>query len=124
MSSSVSAISSSRFQSFLNHPAGPKTIHFWAPIMKWGLVIAGLGDLKRPAEHLSVSQNCALTATGLIWSRWSTQIIPKNYPLLSVNAFLAGTGIMQLYRIWDYRRNLPKSEAQSSDKSTSTVVST
>ncbi|CAG8493532.1 4979_t:CDS:2 [Ambispora gerdemannii] len=75
---------------------GPKTIHFWGPIMKWGLVIAGLGDLKRPAEKLSVSQQ-----VGLIWSRWSTQIVPINYPLLSVNAFVAGTGIVQLYRIWE-----------------------
>jgi hypothetical protein len=29
------------------HPAGPKTIHFWAPMMKWGLVGAGIGK-KRP----------------------------------------------------------------------------
>lgn len=45
------------FEKFINHPAGPKTIFFWAPLMKWGLVIAGLGDLKRPANQLSVSQS-------------------------------------------------------------------
>lgn len=27
--------SQSAFQKFLNSPAGPKTIHFWAPAMKW-----------------------------------------------------------------------------------------
>lgn len=32
-------------------------------------MIAGLGDLTRPAEKLSVSQSGALAATGLIWSR-------------------------------------------------------
>ncbi|CAG8743992.1 23259_t:CDS:2 [Cetraspora pellucida] len=90
----------SRFQQLLDHPAGPKTVFFWAPIMKWALVIAGLSDLQRPPENLSVSQNAALTATGVIWSRYSTQIIPKNYPLLSVNIFVAGIGITQLYRIW------------------------
>jgi len=95
---------SSRIQSFINHPAGPKTIHFWAPMMKWSLVIAGLSDLRRPPESLSTSQNVALTATGVIWSRYSTQIIPVNYALLSVNLFVAGTGITQLYRIWNYRR--------------------
>jgi hypothetical protein len=26
-----------------DHPAGPQTIFFWAPLMKWSLVIAGLG---------------------------------------------------------------------------------
>ena len=30
---------------------------FWAPLMKWCLVAAGLKDLSRPAEKLSVSQN-------------------------------------------------------------------
>ncbi|EPZ31818.1 Mitochondrial pyruvate carrier 2 [Rozella allomycis CSF55] len=87
------------FQKLWNHPAGPKTIHFWAPAMKWALVVAGLGDLSRPAEKLSVSQNTALLATGLIWSRYSTQIIPVNYSLLLVNLFVGLTGATQLYRI-------------------------
>jgi hypothetical protein len=58
------------FRAFLNHPAGPKTVHFWAPTMKWGLVIASLGDMQRPVENLSVTQTSALAATGLIWSRY------------------------------------------------------
>lgn len=36
---------------------GPKTVFFWAPMMKWCLVAAGLKDLARPADKLSVSQN-------------------------------------------------------------------
>lgn len=44
-----------------------RTIFFWAPIAKWGLVLAGVKDLSRPAEKLSVSQNVALAATGFIW---------------------------------------------------------
>ncbi|EPB68941.1 hypothetical protein ANCCEY_11975 [Ancylostoma ceylanicum] len=39
-----------------NHPAGPKTVFFWGPTIKWGLVIAGLADLARPANKLSVYQ--------------------------------------------------------------------
>ncbi len=42
------------------HPAGPKTIHFWAPFAKWSLVIAGLGDLARPADRLSRNQSISL----------------------------------------------------------------
>jgi lysozyme family protein len=94
---------SSGFQHFLNHPAGPKTIHFWAPLFKWGLVIAGLGDLKRPAENLSTAQSIALAATGTIWSRYSTQIIPVNYSLLSVNVCVSLTGLYQLARIYRYQ---------------------
>ncbi|CAJ0642557.1 16351_t:CDS:2 [Entrophospora sp. SA101] len=55
--SSSSNMLASKFKSFLNHEAGPKTVHFWAPAFKWGLVIAGISDMKRPAEKLSVSQN-------------------------------------------------------------------
>ena len=74
--------------------------------MKWGLVIAGLGDLNRPASALSPAQSGALAATGIIWSRYSTQIVPVNYNLLAVNVFVAATGVYQLWRIWEYRRSL------------------
>ncbi len=107
---------SERLKRFLDHPAGPKTIHFWAPAMKWGLVIAGLADINRPPEKISVSQTLgklslrffvllqvALTCTGLIWARYSTQIIPINYSLMTVNMFVAGTGLYQLNRVRLYR---------------------
>ncbi|KAK8864162.1 hypothetical protein IAR55_001408 [Kwoniella newhampshirensis] len=104
-SSAAAAQTTSKFQSFLNHPAGPKTIFFWAPVAKWGLVAAGLKDLSRPAEKLSVSQNVALAATGFIWVRYSFVITPVNYSLAAVNLFVGANGLTQLYRIWDYRRN-------------------
>ncbi|KAH8282110.1 hypothetical protein KR054_005490 [Drosophila jambulina] len=67
-------------------PAGPRTVFFWAPFFKWGLVIAGLGDtLSRPAQNISMNQCVSLAATGLIWSRYSMVITPKNYSLMSVN---------------------------------------
>ncbi|KAI9088736.1 putative FMP43-protein found in mitochondrial proteome [Phlyctochytrium arcticum] len=102
----AAANAGSGFQKFLNHPAGPKTIHFWAPAMKWGLVIAGISDLQRPAEKLSVTQTVALAATGVIWSRYSLVIKPVNYSLFAVNIFVGATGLYQLYRIYDYRQSL------------------
>ena len=51
-----------------------------------------------PAETISTPQQCAVTATGIIWSRFSTQITPVNYNLLSVNAAMACTGMYQLAR--------------------------
>ncbi|TPX30330.1 hypothetical protein SmJEL517_g06084 [Synchytrium microbalum] len=103
--------SQSMFQKFLNHPAGPKTVHFWAPAMKWSLVIAALGDLKRPPEKLSLTQTVALAATGCIWARYSLVIIPVNYQLFAVNIFVGATGLYQLYRIYDYRSKLPQPAA-------------
>ena len=60
-------------------PVGVQTVHFWAPVMKWALVIAGISDFYRPPEKLSLTQSAALTATGLIWTRWCLIIKPKNY---------------------------------------------
>ncbi|KAM9347325.1 mitochondrial pyruvate carrier 2b [Symphorus nematophorus] len=99
-----------------NHPAGPKTVFFWAPMFKWGLVVAGLADMTRPAEKLSTSQSGVLTATGLIWSRYSLVIIPKNWNLFCVNFFVGSAGASQLYRIWRYNQDLKaqKKEAPES----------
>ncbi|XP_017759731.1 PREDICTED: mitochondrial pyruvate carrier 3-like [Eufriesea mexicana] len=87
-----------KFQPLWNHPAGPQTIFFWAPAFKWGLVIAGLGDLQRPANQISISQSSALGITGLIWTRYSLAITPKNWSLFSVNLFVAITALYQVSR--------------------------
>jgi hypothetical protein len=97
------------------HPAGPKTIFFWSPFAKWTLVIAGLGDMARPAEKLSVRQSTALCATGFIWSRYSLVIIPKNWSLFAVNFFVGLTGTSQLARIWHYE-NVVKPESAAEAK--------
>ncbi|KAL0082101.1 mitochondrial pyruvate carrier [Phycomyces blakesleeanus] len=101
----ASAASQSALTRFINSPAGPKTIHFWAPATKWALVIAGVGDLNRPAEKLSLTQNLSLLATGLIWTRYATVIIPKNMTLCTVNMFVAATGFVQVARILKYRQS-------------------
>ncbi|XP_060525041.1 mitochondrial pyruvate carrier 2-like [Cylas formicarius] len=97
-----------KLQPLWQHPAGPKTIFFWAPAFKWGLVMAGIADLARPAETISPSQTTALAATGVIWSRYSLVIIPKNYSLFSVNVFVAVTQLFQLYRAVNYRMQQTK----------------
>ncbi|KAJ2759867.1 hypothetical protein H4S06_002020 [Coemansia sp. BCRC 34490] len=95
----ASAAGASAFSKLWNSPVGPKTIHFWAPAMKWGLVIAGLGDLARPVDQISVRQQLSLAATGIIWTRWSTIITPKNYSLATVNFFVGCTAAYQLARV-------------------------
>ncbi|THV91750.1 UPF0041-domain-containing protein [Aureobasidium pullulans] len=89
----------SRLQQLWSSPVGPKTVHFWAPIMKWGLVLAGAADFARPVESLSLSQNGALMATGLIWTRWCFVIKPRNLFLASVNFLLFCVGATQVSRI-------------------------
>lgn len=45
---------------------------------QWSIVLAGISDFARPAESLSLTQNVALTATGIIWTRWCFVIKPRN----------------------------------------------
>ncbi|KAL4656844.1 brain protein 44-like [Arapaima gigas] len=99
-----------KLRPFYNHPAGPKTVFFWAPVCKWGLVMAGMADMTRPAEKLSTSQSTVLMATGFIWSRYSLVIIPKNWFLFAVNFFVGMAGTSQLYRIWRYNQLLKSNQ--------------
>ncbi|XP_006622913.1 mitochondrial pyruvate carrier 3-like [Apis dorsata] len=105
-----------KFQPLWNHPAGPQTIFFWAPAFKWGLVIAGLGDLQRPASQISISQSTALGITGLIWTRYSLAITPKNWSLFSVNLFVALTALYQVSRGIMYQREQTTLTATASTK--------
>uniref|UniRef100_A0A453BB73 Mitochondrial pyruvate carrier n=2 Tax=Triticinae TaxID=1648030 RepID=A0A453BB73_AEGTS len=46
----------------------------------------------------SVVSRAAVACTGIIWSRYSMVITPKNWNLFSVNVAMAGTGLYQLSR--------------------------
>lgn len=73
------------------------------------LVFATIGDYFRPADRLSLWGSSSLMMTGLVWSRYSMVVIPKNWTLFSVNIALGATGVFQVGRILNYRNenNLP-----------------
>lgn len=73
-------------------------------------MLAGIGDLARPANKLSKNQTISLLATGFIWSRYSLVIIPKNYSLFAVNFFVGCTGLVQFTRIYLYESSLKKEQ--------------
>ena len=54
----------------------PKPSTSGRPTFKWGITLANVADFSRPADRISYPQQTAVTATGLIWSRFSTQITP------------------------------------------------
>jgi hypothetical protein len=103
----------------LNYPAYP-TIYknavltiSRAPVMKWGMVLAGASDFSRPAESLSFTQNFALMCTGAIWTRWCFVIRPKNVALAGVNALVFAVGATQVGRIYLYNKSLEATEGQA-----------
>jgi Mitochondrial pyruvate carriers len=69
-------------------PAGPFTVHFWAPMSKWCISGASFLDLHRPTDKVSLPQYSALTLTGFFFSRYALLVTPINYTLCSVNIAL------------------------------------
>ena len=69
-------------------PAGPFTVHFWAPMSKWFISGASFLDLHRPTDKISLPQYTALTLTGFFFSRYALLVTPINYTLCSVNIAL------------------------------------
>lgn len=69
-------------------PAGPFTVHFWAPMSKWLISGASFVDLHRPTDKVSLPQYTALTLTGFFFSRYALLVTPINYTLCSVNIAL------------------------------------
>ncbi|EMS58531.1 hypothetical protein TRIUR3_06991 [Triticum urartu] len=72
--------------------------HFWAPTFKWGISIANVADFAKPHEKISYPQQVVIACTGIIWSRYSMVITPKNWNLFSVSVVMSGTGLYQLSR--------------------------
>ena len=89
---------------FVDHPAGPLTIFFWAPLFKWMITIANIKDFKRPVENISINQQIAIFLTGVIWSRYSMVITPINFNLMSVNMAMSATAAYQLYRKYRFHQ--------------------
>lgn len=88
---------------FLSHAAGPFTIHFWCPLVKWGIVFANLADINIPAENISTNQQIVLMCSGLIWTRFCTQVKPFNPSLMAVNFFMSCTAMYQIFRKITYK---------------------
>lgn len=131
-----------KLRPFWEHQAGPKTVFFWAPAMKWVCVLCFdsfifnfcfLRVWSLPVYRISVvrlrkypllklviwnyffclhftkSENfliktASLAATGMIWSRYSLVIIPKNMSLFAVNMLVAATNLYQLGRIYVFKQ--------------------
>ncbi|XP_061195849.1 mitochondrial pyruvate carrier 2-like [Saccostrea echinata] len=104
---SVDKFVPSKFRPLWNHEAGPKTIFFWAPLMKWVLVGAGIGDLMRPAPNISLFQSTSMLS-GYIWTRWCFIIKPKNLNLALINFLVGVNGTVQCFRVYRYRKSVGK----------------
>ena len=61
-------------------------------------VATNLLNVDKPTDTISLAQTTALTATGLIWTRYSFVITPVNYNLAIVNIALGLSSSYHLLR--------------------------
>eukprot|EP01050_Picozoa_sp_SAG11_P010966 SAG11_NODE_1131_length_5749_cov_4.169381_1_plen_369_part_00 len=69
MQAAVVAAKVPMVSAFAAAPAGPFTVHFWAPMSKWLISGASFFELNRPTDKISLPQYAALTLTGLFFTR-------------------------------------------------------
>ena len=75
-----------------------KLVYFYCNTIKWFITLTNAVDILTPVERISTFQQSAMLGTGLVWARWSTQIIPINYGLMGANIAMASIATIQLYR--------------------------
>eukprot|EP00899_Mesostigma_viride_P029148 jgi/Mesvir1/9418/Mv01520-RA.1 len=86
----------SKLRAFWDSPSGPKTTHFWGPVMNWGFVLAGLVDMKKPPELISEKMTGALCVYSGLFMRFAWMVQPRNYILLACHA---SNECVQLYHL-------------------------
>eukprot|EP00923_Selenidium_pygospionis_P038933 GHVN01067791.1.p1 GENE.GHVN01067791.1~~GHVN01067791.1.p1 ORF type:complete len:117 (-),score=3.33 GHVN01067791.1:146-496(-) len=62
------------------------TVHFWAPTLNWCFVFAGLNDMRKPPEIISVRMTGVLCGYSAVFMRYALMIQPKNYILFACHA--------------------------------------
>jgi hypothetical protein len=97
------ASAQSKLQQWINASNGPKTTHFWGPVANWGLVLAGLLDMKKPAEAISLNMTGVLCAYSLLFMRFAWMVKPRNYILLSCHVCNETVQGYQLTRALNYK---------------------
>ena len=67
----------------IRSPIGPMTIHFWGPMANWGLVIAGILDMNKPMDRVSLKMTSVLCFYSCLFMRFAWMVQPRNYLLFA-----------------------------------------
>lgn len=103
---------------WLNGPTGPKTVHFWGPAANWGLVLAAMLDMNKPAEMISGPMTGVLSVYSLLFMRFAWMVTPRNYLLLACHASNEVAQLYQLSRYISYQSSKPIISSTPSSSST------
>mmetsp|Transcript_71505 Transcript_71505/g.225822 ORF Transcript_71505/g.225822 Transcript_71505/m.225822 type:complete len:138 (+) Transcript_71505:179-592(+) len=104
------AAASSPLMAWVKSPTGPTTTHFWGPIANWGFVLAGINDMKKPAEAISGNMTGVLCVYSCLFMRFAWVVQPRNYLLLACHA---SNECVQQYQFWRWFTHKPEAVAAS-----------
>ncbi|XP_030956116.1 mitochondrial pyruvate carrier 1-like isoform X3 [Quercus lobata] len=85
-------------QNFLNSPIGPKTTHFWGPVVGWGIPIAAMVDTNKPPELISGNMTTVMCVYSALFMRFAWMVQPRNLHLLALHAANESVQLYQLSR--------------------------
>ncbi|KAG6659685.1 hypothetical protein I3843_03G048400 [Carya illinoinensis] len=97
---------------FWNSPIGPKTTHFWGPVVGWSIPIAALADSKKPPELISGNMTTVMCVYSALFMRFAYMVRPRNYHLLVCHV---ANESVQLYQLSRWARARGHSQKKDED---------
>ena len=88
----------SALSAFWNSPVGPKTVHFWGPAANWGIVLAAMADMRKPAENISPNMTAVMIVYSALFMRFAWMVTPRNYLLLACHSTNEAAQLVQMGR--------------------------
>ena len=88
----------SAFMAWANGPTGLRTVHAWGPIANWGIVLAAIVDMNKPAEQISPNMTGVMIVYSGLFMRFAWMVTPRNYLLLACHATNECAQIVQMGR--------------------------
>jgi hypothetical protein len=76
----------STFVAWAKGPTGLATVHAWGPIANWGIVLAAIADMNKPAEMISFNMTAVMCGYSALFMRFAWMVRPRNYLLLACHA--------------------------------------
>ncbi|GMN42692.1 hypothetical protein TIFTF001_011911 [Ficus carica] len=100
-------------RTFWNSPVGPKTTHFWGPVVNWGIPIATVADTKKPPELISGKMTAVMCVYSALFMRFAWMVQPRNYHLLVCHATNETVQLYQLSRWAKAKGNLQQKNEEA-----------
>ncbi|KAG0912827.1 hypothetical protein G6F33_005727 [Rhizopus arrhizus] len=87
-------------------------VHFWGPVVNWGLPIAAILDTQKDASLISGNMTLALCTYSALFMRFALAVQPKNYLLFACHATNEVAQLTQGYRFLRHQSSLKEKKTE------------